>query len=357
MVHRGRHQGVLRQPRPRGAVGDPARRHPRRPVPAADQEPAQGGVPGGLDYHRTRAERRKGAWSARSSPTSTSTGWTGSSRHTLIPEYTRGATRKDNPEYEQTERQAAHAADEPDGPTRGRRSCASRCDGSRASTPTTPTTADSATSGTPTTSCWASRDQGRSRGDQAANSGTFLRDHLKLELSEEKTLITHGRTGAARFLGYDLTVMPATPTAERRAPDGQRASSASRCRRTSCGRRCAAYRSAANRSTARNGPTTRPSRIVARYEASIGASWSTTGWPTTSSSSQPAQWVMERSLTKTLAAQLQDQRHQVYRRYRRDHHDGPAGHARSSRSPSPRRETPLVATGAALAASGISTPS
>jgi group II intron reverse transcriptase/maturase len=33
----------------------------------------------------------------------------------------------------------------------------------------------------------------------------FLRDNLKLELSEEKTLITHGRTQAARFLGYEIT--------------------------------------------------------------------------------------------------------------------------------------------------------
>jgi retron-type reverse transcriptase len=30
---------------------------------------------------------------------------------------------------------------------------------------------------------------------------TFLREALKLELSEEKTLITHARSGAARFLG------------------------------------------------------------------------------------------------------------------------------------------------------------
>ena len=34
----------------------------------------------------------------------------------------------------------------------------------------------------------------------------FLRDDLKLELSREKTLITHARTGAARFLGYQITV-------------------------------------------------------------------------------------------------------------------------------------------------------
>jgi group II intron reverse transcriptase/maturase len=34
----------------------------------------------------------------------------------------------------------------------------------------------------------------------------FLREDLKLELSKEKTLITHARTQAARFLGYEITV-------------------------------------------------------------------------------------------------------------------------------------------------------
>ena len=32
----------------------------------------------------------------------------------------------------------------------------------------------------------------------------FLCDHLKLELSQEKTLITHAATGSARFLGYEI---------------------------------------------------------------------------------------------------------------------------------------------------------
>jgi hypothetical protein len=35
---------------------------------------------------------------------------------------------------------------------------------------------------------------------------TFLRDDLKLELNQIKTMITHGRTQAARFLGYEITV-------------------------------------------------------------------------------------------------------------------------------------------------------
>jgi group II intron reverse transcriptase/maturase len=35
----------------------------------------------------------------------------------------------------------------------------------------------------------------------------FLREQLHLELSEPKTLLTHARTDAARFLGYEITVL------------------------------------------------------------------------------------------------------------------------------------------------------
>jgi hypothetical protein len=50
----------------------------------------------------------------------------------------------------------------------------------------------------------------------------FLRDHLKLELSESKTLITHGRTSAARFLGYEISVyqVDAKRTRKRRSING-----------------------------------------------------------------------------------------------------------------------------------------
>jgi len=37
--------------------------------------------------------------------------------------------------------------------------------------------------------------------------GDFLKSTLKLQLSEEKTLITHARTEKARFLGYDISIM------------------------------------------------------------------------------------------------------------------------------------------------------
>jgi group II intron reverse transcriptase/maturase len=50
----------------------------------------------------------------------------------------------------------------------------------------------------------------------------FLRDDLKLELNTDKTLITHARTGAARFLGYEITVQHADDkvTGGRRAANG-----------------------------------------------------------------------------------------------------------------------------------------
>jgi hypothetical protein len=51
----------------------------------------------------------------------------------------------------------------------------------------------------------------------------FLQDDLKLELNKQKTLITHGRTGAARFLGYEITVQHAVSkiTGGRRATNGK----------------------------------------------------------------------------------------------------------------------------------------
>jgi group II intron reverse transcriptase/maturase len=52
--------------------------------------------------------------------------------------------------------------------------------------------------------------------------GRFLRDELKLELSPEKTLITHARTRAAKFLGYNIITQHAnaTITSGRRAVNG-----------------------------------------------------------------------------------------------------------------------------------------
>ena len=64
LVHRGGHLKVLRQPGPPSPAVDPPREDPRRPLPAADREPAQGGIPGGLEVrahpqrHAARRDRQ-----------------------------------------------------------------------------------------------------------------------------------------------------------------------------------------------------------------------------------------------------------------------------------------------------------
>jgi len=45
---------------------------------------------------------------------------------------------------------------------------------------------------------------------------SFLRETLKLELSEDKTLITHAADQAARFLGYAISNMHADDKRDRR---------------------------------------------------------------------------------------------------------------------------------------------
>jgi group II intron reverse transcriptase/maturase len=45
---------------------------------------------------------------------------------------------------------------------------------------------------------------------------SFLRDHLNLELSADKTLITHAGSKAARFLGYEISSMHADDKRDRR---------------------------------------------------------------------------------------------------------------------------------------------
>ena len=50
----------------------------------------------------------------------------------------------------------------------------------------------------------------------------FLRDELTLELSAEKTLITHARTRAARYLGYEIIVQHADSKITGGPQDAQR---------------------------------------------------------------------------------------------------------------------------------------
>jgi len=99
-----------------------------------------------------------------------------------------------------------------------------------------------------------------------AKLAAFLRETLALELNADKTLITHARTGAARFLGYQISVQYSSTriTNGRRAVNGR---IALRVPRDAITAQCARYRRRGkpwHRSTLQNLPDY---DIVATYGA------------------------------------------------------------------------------------------
>ena len=122
----------------------------------------------------------------------------------LIPQYTRGTSRKDNPEYDRLKYQLGKAR------RNGNRAEARDLEALRRGIPTRDPTdpgyrrlkytryADDHILGLTGPRAEAEQVKARIAG--------FLRETLRLELNDAKTLITHARTQRARFLGYDITV-------------------------------------------------------------------------------------------------------------------------------------------------------
>lgn len=145
--------------------------------------------------------------------------------------------------------------------------------------------------------------------------GAFLRDTLKLELSETKTLVTHARTEAARFLGYELRVHQDNSV------------------RTSTGRRrlngavsltvpVAVVRKHCTPYLRHGTPTHRAERlhdtvfsIVGQYQAAYRGLVEYYRLAYNVHRFNRLKWVMEQSLTKTLAHKLRLSVPQVYDRY------------------------------------------
>ena len=107
MVHRGRHRAVLRQSGPLGPAVDPPREDPRRPLPAADREPAPGRIPGGLAVQR-HAQRHPAGRGAQPDPLEHLPGPAGPVRRDDAPPEVqpRRPTRKPNPAYARLREQA-----------------------------------------------------------------------------------------------------------------------------------------------------------------------------------------------------------------------------------------------------------
>jgi group II intron reverse transcriptase/maturase len=146
--------------------------------------------------------------------------------------------------------------------------------------------------------------------------GGFLRDQLELELSPAKTLITHGRTHAARFLGYEIVVLHADHKHDHRGHRSINAAIGLKVPADVIRAKCAPYLHHGKpvRRTERIADT--DFSIVAQFQAEFRGVAQYYKLAFNRHRLGKLKHVMERSLTKTLARKYRISVPQVYRRYR-----------------------------------------
>ena len=144
----------------------------------------------------------------------------------------------------------------------------------------------------------------------------YLRDELKLELSEEKTLITHARTQSARFLGYEMMVL--NNNQKRFALTGRRNINGQVGLKVPV----AVIKDKCNLYIKGGKPVHRPEllhhtvfSIMEQYQAEYRGLVQYYLLAENVCRLDRLKWVMEISLTKTLAAKLRITVSQVYRKY------------------------------------------
>ncbi len=145
--------------------------------------------------------------------------------------------------------------------------------------------------------------------------GEFLRSELKLELSEAKTLITHGRTQAARFLSYEVTVLHDNQQRDRRG------------RRTINGQiglkvpgdvvraKCDSYLQHGRAAPRRERINGSAYDIIVRFQLEFRGLVEYYRLAFNLHQLSRLKWVMQESLAKTLAAKLDITVAKVYRRF------------------------------------------
>jgi len=145
--------------------------------------------------------------------------------------------------------------------------------------------------------------------------GKFLRESLRLELSEEKTLVTHAQSGVARFLGFEVHAQHADDQHDRR---GQRCINGGigfRVPHKVVQAQCAKYLQRGKPVHLKQRVNDSELSIVAQYQSEVRG---------VVQYYQPAynvhklwrlKWVAEQSLAKTLAQKLRLSCAQVFRKY------------------------------------------
>jgi group II intron reverse transcriptase/maturase len=149
-----------------------------------------------------------------------------------------------------------------------------------------------------------------------AEVGQFLREQLKLELSPTKTLITHGRTQAARFLGYEIVVLHADHKHDQRGHRSINAAIGLKVPVDVIRAKCKPYLHHGRpiRRTERTVDT--DFSIVRQFQAEFRGVAEYYRLAFNRHRLSWLKYVMERSLTKTLAHKFRIRVAQVYRRYR-----------------------------------------
>lgn len=143
----------------------------------------------------------------------------------------------------------------------------------------------------------------------------FLRDELKLELSQTKTLITHARTETARFLGYEVQTIQADSkqTEGRRSINGR---IGFRVPKDVIDRKRQDYTEEGEPIHRKELMNDTVFTIISTYQAEYRGlvEYYRMAYNLSSSMSR-LKWDMERSLTKTLATKLRIAVSQVYEKY------------------------------------------
>ncbi len=144
----------------------------------------------------------------------------------------------------------------------------------------------------------------------------FLRDSLKLELSREKTLITHATSQAAGFLGYELVNQQANDKLDRNGRRKVNGRIGLRVPAKVIEQHCRAYRTKGKPAHRTELLHDDDFSIVSRYQAEFRGVVQYYLLAHNVSHLGKLQWVMQQSLAKTLAAKHKTSRRKLLRRYK-----------------------------------------
>jgi group II intron reverse transcriptase/maturase len=150
----------------------------------------------------------------------------------------------------------------------------------------------------------------------------FLGEELKLELSEEKTVITHTRDSAAKFLGYEITIRH-NNTKHTLDRNGYRGRSINgdiglKVPQKVVKEKCKRYRRKGKSIHRAELLNESDYTILATYQLEYRGIVNYYRMADNLRTLQKLKWVMEQSLTKTLAAKHKISVRQVYQKYRAD---------------------------------------